>query len=236
MAENNPIEFLIATNYKYRAFAQYRVGMTPRFTDVLRLVINGVFIEPINFIIIYMPGTLGLLIRRCLFMMLGSKIGNGVILDFGVSVSGYKNIIIGDYVWIDRRVELIADAGHIKLGKRIHIAPYVNIVGLGGVEIGDYSAVGRFAQLLSHSEVSKPGLHMSGPMVPEKNKGSKSAPIIIGRDVVIGTGAVVMPGITIGDGAIIGPNSLVLNDIKAWTINIGSPARALGIRERFDAD
>jgi acetyltransferase-like isoleucine patch superfamily enzyme len=236
MEETNPIESLINKNYKYRAFSKYRDGKTPNFFDFLKLGVSGIFIEPFKLLIIFMPGSFGLFIRIIIYKIYGCSIGTRSIIDNGVIISGCRNIVIGDYVWIDRGVELNADTGHIKIGKRIHIAPYVNIVGLGGVTIGDYSAIGRFAQLLSHSEVSKPGLHMSGPMVPERNKGSKSAAINLGRDVVIGTGAVVMPGVNIGDGAIIGPNSLVLGDIRAWTINIGTPSKVIGIREKFDAD
>ena len=54
----------------------------------------------------------------------------------------------------------------------------------------------------------------------------------IEKDAFIGTNAIIHPGITIGEGAIIGSNSLVLKDIKPWTINIGSPTKVIGTRPK----
>lgn len=236
MEDNNPIVKLINNNFKYRAFSVYRAGDNPSLIDTLLLVFTSLFIEPIKVLIMYIPGGLGIIMRNFIYKLFGCKIGYRAIIDQGVIVNGYKNLKIGEYTWIDKHVELSIDTGFVSIGKRVHIAPFSNIVGLGGVSIGDYSAVGRFAQLLSHSEVSKSGLRMSGPMVSENEKGSKSAPIIIGTDVVIGTGSVIMPGVNIGDGAIIAPNSLILGNIRPWTINVGVPSKIVGIREKVNAD
>ena len=59
------------------------------------------------------------------------------------------------------------------------------------------------------------------------NKGD----IVIGNDVWIGYGAVILSGVTIGDGAIIGTNALVTKDIPPYTIAGGIPAKT--IRKRF---
>jgi acetyltransferase-like isoleucine patch superfamily enzyme len=40
-----------------------------------------------------------------------------------------------------------------------------------------------------------------------------TAPIIIGDDVWIGTGAVITKGVKIGNGAVIGVNSLITKDV-----------------------
>ncbi|WCP71912.1 serine O-acetyltransferase [Sphingomonas hankookensis] len=47
----------------------------------------------------------------------------------------------------------------------------------------------------------------------------------IGDEVEIGAGAILLGAITIGDGARIGANSLVLIDVPAGAIAMGSPAR-----------
>lgn len=53
---------------------------------------------------------------------------------------------------------------------------------------------------------------------------------IVGNDVFIGTGAVVLGAVTIGDGARIGANAVVLSDVPAGATAVGSPARVLGER------
>lgn len=60
------------------------------------------------------------------------------------------------------------------------------------------------------------------------NKGN----IIVGNDVWIGYGAVILSGVTVGDGAIIGARAVVTKDVPPYTIVGGVPARQ--IRKRFD--
>ena len=62
------------------------------------------------------------------------------------------------------------------------------------------------------------------------NKGD----IVIGNDVWIGYGAVILSGVTIGDGAIIGTNALVTKDIPPYTIAGGIPAKPL--KKRFSEE
>lgn len=62
------------------------------------------------------------------------------------------------------------------------------------------------------------------------NKGD----IVIGNDVWIGYGAVIMAGVHIGDGAIIAARAVVTKDVPPYTIVGGTPAK--DIRKRFDAE
>ena len=57
------------------------------------------------------------------------------------------------------------------------------------------------------------------------------ADVIIGRDVWIGYGAVILPGITIGDGAIIAAGAFVTKDVKPGGIVVGAAGRVVGERE-----
>lgn len=49
--------------------------------------------------------------------------------------------------------------------------------------------------------------------------------IIVGNDVWIGEGAMIMAGVTIGDGAVIGARSVVTKDIEPYSISVGAPAK-----------
>ena len=54
---------------------------------------------------------------------------------------------------------------------------------------------------------------------------------VIGNDVWIGHGALILPGVTVGDGAIIGAGAVVTANVAPYTIVAGNPARL--IRPRY---
>lgn len=54
---------------------------------------------------------------------------------------------------------------------------------------------------------------------------------VIGNDVWIGHGALILPGVRIGNGAIIGAGAVVARDVADYSIVAGNPARM--IRSRF---
>ncbi len=59
-------------------------------------------------------------------------------------------------------------------------------------------------------------------------------PIVIGNDVWIGAGAIILPEVEIGDGAIIGAGAVVTHNIPAYAVVAGVPAKIL--RYRFTQD
>ncbi|HEY2577037.1 MAG TPA: antibiotic acetyltransferase, partial [Streptosporangiaceae bacterium] len=54
---------------------------------------------------------------------------------------------------------------------------------------------------------------------------------VIGNDVWIGRGAVIMPGVTIGDGAIIAAKAVVVADAAPYTIVAGNPGKP--VKQRY---
>ncbi|MFN7341358.1 MAG: serine O-acetyltransferase [Opitutia bacterium] len=50
---------------------------------------------------------------------------------------------------------------------------------------------------------------------------------VVGSDVVVGAGAVILGGISIGDGAVIGANSVVTRDVAPGSTVVGAPARPI---------
>ena len=54
---------------------------------------------------------------------------------------------------------------------------------------------------------------------------TQTAPVIIGNNVWIGGGAIIMPGVTIGDNVVIGAGSVVTKDIPSNKIAFGNPCK-----------
>lgn len=57
---------------------------------------------------------------------------------------------------------------------------------------------------------------------------------VVGNDVWIGEGALVLSGITIGDGVVIGARAVVTKDVPPYTVVAGNPGRI--VRKRFTDD
>ena len=55
--------------------------------------------------------------------------------------------------------------------------------------------------------------------------------VVLGNDVWIGHGAIILPNVTIGDGAAIGAGAVVSRDVPAFAVAVGVPARV--VRYRF---
>ncbi len=58
-----------------------------------------------------------------------------------------------------------------------------------------------------------------------------SEPVVIGDDVSVGIGAIILKGVRIGAGARVGPGAVVTSDVAAGSVVAGNPARVVGRRE-----
>jgi acetyltransferase-like isoleucine patch superfamily enzyme len=57
---------------------------------------------------------------------------------------------------------------------------------------------------------------------------SSSRPIRIANNVWIGFDAIILPGVSIGEGAVVGARSVVRENVPAYSIVAGNPARIVG--------
>lgn len=62
---------------------------------------------------------------------------------------------------------------------------------------------------------------------PRRQKWEAAAPIVIGDNVWIGGGAIVLAGVTIGDNTVVGAGAVVTRDLPADVVAVGNPARVI---------
>ena len=105
---------------------------------------------------------------------------------------------------------------HLRVGARVSINAFVHIWALGGVTIGDDTLIASHVAITSLTHDPRAELFSAS---------QETRPVVIGRNVWIGTHAVILPGVTIGDGAIIGAGAVVTRDVAARTVVVGVPAR-----------
>jgi virginiamycin A acetyltransferase len=142
-------------------------------------------------------------------------------------------IIVGDYTYYDDpkgpenfesnvlyHFDFIGD--RLIIGRFCSIASEVKFIMNGGNHATDWLATYPFPIFGNGWEAAMPG---GWPM-----KGDT----VVGNDVWIGYGAILMPGIQVGNGAIIATGSVVTKDVPAYGIVGGNPATL--IRSRFDPE
>lgn len=165
-------------------------------------------------------------------LALGFKsLGRNVLISDKASIYGADKIEIGDNVRIDDFAVLSAGAGGIRLGNYLHIAVFTSLIGAGRIELGDYVNVSsRVAIYSSNDDYS--GAFMTNPMVPSYYTRVESAPVTLQKHVIVGCGAVILPGLTIGEGCAIGALSLVRENCPEWSVLAGAPAKVVKARKQ----
>lgn len=158
------------------------------------------------------------------------KLGKNVKIYETAKIVKPEVIEIGDFSEIDDFTFIFGGNG-IKIGRYVHISRFVSIIGGGELYLGDYTVLADGARILTGSDTYHGGYRMSTVLPPEQ-RNVKVSFVRIEKDAFVGTNAVVHPGVKIGEGAIIGSNSLVLNNVEPWTINVGNPSKVIGKRPK----
>ncbi len=94
----------------------------------------------------------------------------------------------------------------------------------GSITIGDYVHTGANVMMIAFNH----GFYTKD--VPTKEQDYVEAPIVIGDDVWIGGGAIILAGVTIGKGAIIAAGAVVNRDVPEYAVVGGVPAKVLKYR------
>ncbi|TAJ84991.1 MAG: sugar O-acetyltransferase [Reyranella sp.] len=106
---------------------------------------------------------------------------------------------------------------NISLGAGVFLNFNCVILDVVKVAIGDRTQIGPGVQILTADHPRDPAQRRAGLEF--------GRPIVIGADVWIGGGAIILPGVSIGDGAIVGAGAVVTRDVPAGVTIVGNPAK-----------
>ncbi len=140
-------------------------------------------------------------------------------------------------------LRVLDQGGTILLGDVKLFDPVRIRVGPGGhVEVGDYSVInlrteihckkrvviGRFCLVSWDIMIMDTDYHGVGANPPV------SEPVTLEDGVWVGNGAIITKGVTIGRGAVVAAGSVVVKDVRPFTIVGGNPATVIREIEPFD--
>ncbi|HXV61633.1 MAG TPA: DapH/DapD/GlmU-related protein [Vicinamibacteria bacterium] len=224
---------------KYRELVVGRAGLTA-------LVVY----ETVMLLSAWVPGALGLVLRSKLYpLLLGAtgrnvtfgqnvvlrhphkiRIGNDVVVDDNVllDAKGVDNdgIVLEDGVFIGRNTILSCKNGDIHLEERANIGFNCEIFSAHRVRVGRGVMMAAYVYLVG-------GDHMRDRLdVAVSEQGRIGLPIEVGEGVWIGAHAVVGGGVVLGEHAIIGAGAMVLEDVPAYQVAAGVPAKIVRDRRK----
>ncbi len=106
---------------------------------------------------------------------------------------------------------------NIHIGKGVFINACCHFQDHGGVTLGDGCQIG-------HNVVFATLNHM---MEPERRKTTYPAPIVLGKNVWVGSNATILQGVTVGDNSVVAAGAVVTHDVPADVVVAGVPAKVI---------
>ena len=148
----------------------------------------------------YIPVPFGK-VRMLLYKLSGLKMGRGVTIEYGVQIGGsFENVELKE---------------NVEIAQGVYLHAYDSIV------IGKNTAIGPYSKIITNQN---PRLEVN--KLNEFYKPFKK-PVIIGDNVYIGTGAIILPGVTVHEMSVVAAGAVVTNDVPSFTVVAGVPARVV---------
>lgn len=175
----------------------------------------------------------GVVIGRSVTLRHPGKIhlDDGVVIDdyavLDAKGSSNKGIFIGKEVLVGRNTVLSCKNGDIHIGDKTNIAMNCFIQSAKMVTIGERVLFAAYCYLIGG------GTHNSERTeIPVMEQGQTIHGLAIEDNVWLGAGVKVMDGVTIGRDAIIGTGAVVTSNVPEFQIAVGIPARCIKDRRK----
>jgi len=206
--------------------------------------------EVIVFLFSWIPGAVGLFLRKIFYPLIINKVGKGVVFGHHITLRHPHLITIGEHSFIDDYAVLDAKGGNdqgISVGKNVFIGRNTTISCKGGaIAIDDYAnissncsllsetkiIIGRYTFLAGHCYLVAGGNHSFDrtdvPIMlqPSLTKGG----IHIEEDCWLGASVIVLDGVSLGQGCVVGAGAVVTKTLTPYSVAAGIPAKK--IRDR----
>jgi acetyltransferase-like isoleucine patch superfamily enzyme len=226
-----------ATSARYRELIIGRPG-------ILRLILY----ESIVTMTSWVPGALGLVLRRYLYPFLLGEVGKKPVFGRNVALRHPHKISLGDRVIIDDNCLLDAKGASnrgirigddVFLGRNsilsckdgdIDLEAGVNIGFNSYIFSGSSVKVGRDSLFAAYCYVIGGGHDFEDPEAPVQEQVAVSHGVEIGSNVWLGAGVKVLDGVSVGANSVVGAGAVVNSDLPERCVAAGLPAKVL--RER----
>lgn len=134
-----------------------------------------------------------------------------------VELKGNGSVKIGTRFVVRGRVArceiAVGENGHIRIGDRVFLNQGVVIACTESIEIGDDSLIGDFCAIYDSN------YHQIDPHHVDKPR-----PVVIGKNVWLGNGVLVLPGSSVGDHTVVAARSVVRGHLPPRVLAAGNPA------------
>ncbi len=194
----------------------------------------------------WVPGALGLALRKVFYPKLLGSCGKGVVFGPNVTLRYPHKIFIGNNVMIDENVMLDAKGkrgegitlgddvfigrnsiisnkdGTIKIDDRSNLGFNCIVSATSSVNIGQDCIFAAYTYVIGGGSYHMDGV--SGPMAKNYDYEGKGG-VVIGDDVWLGARVMIMDGVTVEDGAVVAAGAVVTKDCPERSISMGVPAK-----------